>query len=530
MDMSQQTGAPADAAGAPARLSSLVAPLIAIVAAGAAVAAGHLVAVFAGVRSSPFVALGNSVRDLSPPALTNWAIESLGEWKKTILFIGIAVVMLIVAAVAGRLSARSALPGTIIIAAFGVAGGVAVFFEASSQLALLAPLASIVVGVGVFRWLHARALAAVESDEQPVRPEHDGASRRSALLAGGGVAVGAAAVGIGSQLVISSQSAASSRMSVRQLRSVERAAPVPRDAAFTKLGTPPFITPNSEFYRVDTVVFKVPQIRAAEWQLRIHGMVDDEIAFSYADIRAMPLVERTITQVCVSNPVGGRYISTTKYVGVELRELLRRAGVRRGAEQLFSTSSDGFTVGTPVETVLEKGRGALLAIGMNDEPLPFEHGFPARMVVPGLYGYVSATKWVVDMELTTWQARTAYWLERGWAREAPIKTESRIDQPAGFETVSAGRVTVAGVAWHPHVGIRKVEVRLDDGPWQEAALGAEYNIDTWRMWHTTFGAAPGSHHVTVRATDKSGYTQTKERAGTVPDGATGRHTVAFTAR
>ena len=504
--------------------------LVAIVAAGAAVAAGHLVAVFAGARASPFVAVGNSVRDLSPPTLTNWAIDNLGEQQKTVLFLGIALAMLLVAAIAGRLSARSPLPGTIVIAAFGVAGGVAVYFVAAGKLALLAPLASIAVGIGVFRWLHARALAAARADEPPAPEEPgDGTSRRSALIAGGGVAVGAAAVGIGSQLVISSQSAAASRAGVRELRPVQRAEPVPPDAAFTKLGTPPFITPNSEFYRVDTVVLKVPQLTTAEWQLRIHGMVDEEMTFGYADIRGMPLVERTITQVCVSNPVGGEYISTTKYAGVELRELLRRAGVRRGAQQLFSTSSDGFTIGTPVDVVLAKDRGALLAIGMNDEPLPFEHGFPARMVVPGLYGYVSATKWVVDMELTTWQARTPYWLERGWARRAPVKTQSRIDQPAGSETVSAGKVTVAGVAWRPHIGIAKVEVRLDGGPWQEAALGAEYNIDTWRMWHTTFDVSPGSHQVSVRATDNSGYIQTEQRTGTLPDGATGRHTVAFSA-
>ncbi|WP_290063282.1 molybdopterin-dependent oxidoreductase, partial [Amycolatopsis solani] len=212
-----------------------------------------------------------------------------------------------------------------------------------------------------------------------------------------------------------------------------------------------------------------------DWSLRLHGMVDREIRYSYNDIRNRPLVERTVTMTCVSNEVGGDYVSTANFIGVDLADLLAEAGVRSGAEQLFCTSVDGWTSGTPVAAATDRGRGAMLAIGMNGEPLPLEHGFPARLVTPGLYGYVSATKWVVDIEVTTWAARQAYWLKRSWAREAPIKTESRIDSHRGFANVQKGKVRVAGVAWAQHTGIEKVEVRIDQGPWQATTLSQEVN-------------------------------------------------------
>jgi DMSO/TMAO reductase YedYZ molybdopterin-dependent catalytic subunit len=304
---------------------------------------------------------------------------------------------------------------------------------------------------------------------------------------------------------------------------------IPADADFAKLGTPTFLTRNDRFYRVDTAL-TVPQVRAEDWSLRLHGMVAREVRYRYGDIRNRPLVERTITMTCVSNEVGGTYVSTANFVGVDLADLLEEAGVRPGAEQLFSSSVDGWTSGSPIAAALDSSRGAMLALGMNGEPLPIEHGFPARLVIPGLYGYVSATKWVTDLEVTTWGARQAYWLKRGWGREAPIKTQSRIDTPKGFETVSAGKVRVAGIAWAQHTGIAGVELRMDGGPWREAVLSQEVNPNTWRMWWLEFDVPPGGHQVVCRATDKSGYTQTEARAGTVPDGATGWHSIAFTAR
>jgi DMSO/TMAO reductase YedYZ molybdopterin-dependent catalytic subunit len=272
----------------------------------------------------------------------------------------------------------------------------------------------------------------------------------------------------------------------------------------------------------------VPQVRAEDWLLRVHGMVNETRTFTFNDIRGRPLVERTITMTCVSNEVGGPYVSTANFVGVPLRDLLDEAGVRPGADQLFSSSVDGWTAGTPVDAVLDRNRGALLAIGMNGEPLPTEHGFPARMVVPGLYGFVSATKWVVDMELTTFDTKESYWRRRGWAARAPIRTQSRIDVPRGFATVPAGKVTIAGIAWAQTIGISNVEVRLDGGRWQRAELATEVNSQTWRMWRLQVELAPGHHKAEVRATDRTGRTQPRERVPPIPAGATGWHSTDFT--
>jgi DMSO/TMAO reductase YedYZ molybdopterin-dependent catalytic subunit len=306
----------------------------------------------------------------------------------------------------------------------------------------------------------------------------------------------------------------------------ERAAPVPAAATFPE--SIPFVTSNADFYRIDTAL-RIPSGTAADWSLRIHGMVDRELTLTFDDLLSRPLLERRITMLCVSNEVGGGLISTADFIGVDLREILLEAGIRPGADQVLSTSSDGWTAGTPVEVLLEPGRGALLAVGMNGEALPAEHGFPVRMVVPGLYGFVSATKWVTDLEITTFDARQAYWLQRGWAERAPIKTQSRIDSPGGLRRVPAGRVPVAGIAWSQPRGVSRVEVQVDGGAWTAAQLGTEVGGDTWRMWRAEVDLAPGAHVVAVRATDADGVVQTEQRAGVVPDGATGHHTVAITA-
>ena len=500
-------------ASAPPSLSRAVAGLIGVLALVVALAAGHLVAAFVGSGASPYLAVGNAAIDLTPTWLKDFAVSAFGTHDKTVLLAGMAVVMLVVAVVAGLISRRRALPGQVLIAAFGAVGIAAVVSRpALGQIALLAPVVSLVAGVWIFGFLHRSALTAEPST-----------SRRRFLIA----VVGAGVAGAIGQWLGSGKDAEGSRQAIGPLVPARAAPPIPADADFAKLGTPTFITSNSDFYRIDTALV-VPQVRAQDWSLRIHGMVDKEVTYSYDDIRDRPLVERLVTLCCVSNPVGGPYISTARFIGVDLAELLNEAGVRPGAEQLLSTSVDGFTAGTPVSTVLEPLRGAMLAIGMNGEPLPVEHGFPARLVVPGLYGYVSATKWVTDLEVTTWDAKQAYWLQRGWSEQGPIKTESRIDTPSG--TVDSGKVRVAGIAWAQHTGIEKVEVRLDSGPWQPAVLSAEVSIDTWRMWWAQLDARPGSHQVAVRATDRSGYTQTGQIADVVPDGATGWHTITFTAR
>ena len=288
-------------------------------------------------------------------------------------------------------------------------------------------------------------------------------------------------------------------------------------------GLTPYLTPSGDFYRVDTAL-SVPQIDASTWRLRITGLVDREIELSFADLVEMPLVERRITLVCVSNEVGGEYIGNATWIGVPITALLDRAGVQADADAVKTTAVDGFTIGTPL-AALTDGRDALLAIGFNGEPLPLERGFPARMVVPGLYGYVSATKWLVEIEVTRFDEFNAYWTDRGWDEQAPIKTMSRIDVPRGFQQLNAGPVTVAGVAWAQHTGIASVEVRVDGGPWQQARLATEDSIDTWRQWVLEWDATPGSHQLEVRATDQSGYTQTPDRVAPRPNGATGWHNV-----
>jgi hypothetical protein len=284
-------------------------------------------------------------------------------------------------------------------------------------------------------------------------------------------------------------------------------------------GISPFVTPNAQFYRVDTALV-VPQVDPANWTLRIHGMVEREVTLNFGELLRRPLNEAYITLCCVSNPVDGPYIGNAKWLGASLADLIREARPRRGADQLLCTSVDGFTSGTPLQVVLD-GREALLAVAQNGAALPTAHGFPARLVVPGLYGYVSACKWVTDIEVTTFAAAQAYWVPRGWSQLGPIKTESRIDVPGNGASVKAGQVAVAGVAWAQHKGIDAVEVRVDKGPWHEATLAAVPGIDTWRQWTWQWAAAKGTHVIEARATDKTGYTQTSAIADLAPNGATG---------
>ncbi|MFC5266762.1 molybdopterin-dependent oxidoreductase [Kribbella qitaiheensis] len=300
-----------------------------------------------------------------------------------------------------------------------------------------------------------------------------------------------------------------------------RAQAVPAGVMSEVPGVSRFVTPNPSFYRVDTLL-TVPRVDPRNWELRIHGLVDRELRLNFADLLGRRLIERDITLTCVSNEVGGPYVGNARWIGVPIAEILREAGVRDGADAVKSTSVDGLTIGTPLKALTD-GRDAILAVGMNGEPLPFEHGFPVRMVVPGLYGYVSATKWIVDFEVTKFSDFSAYWTDRGWSVEAPIKTSSRIDVPKGFARIKPGPAVAAGVAWAQHRGIAKVEVQVDDGDWQLATLAAEDTIDTWRQWTFRWNATPGNHKLTVRATDGDGQVQTTDRAAPRPNGSSGLH-------
>lgn len=482
----------------------------------AALAAGHLVAGFVGPTASPYLAVGNWVRDLSPHPVTEWAKDTFGTFDKSVLFIGVTVVILGLAVVAGLVSRTRPWPGQAVAVGLAAIGFVAVLTRPDlGQLGFLAPTASLLVGVGGFRWLHEQAVAAGGTDYD----------RRRFLRVSAGVVVGAGVLGTIGELIGNRVDVEASRRQVGRLRVTEPAPRLPADAAFP--GTSSFITDNADFYRIDTAL-TVPRLSAQEWRLRVHGLVERELTLDYADIRHRKLVERPITMACVSNDVGGSLVSTANFIGIPLRDLLDEAGVRTGADQLLSTSADGFTAGSPVDTVLDPARGALLAIGMNDEPLPVEHGFPVRLVVPGLYGYVSATKWLTDLELTTFAARQGYWVPRGWSARGPVKTESRIDSPTDGATTER-RITVAGVAWAPTVGIDEVEVAVD-GRWHTAELGAEVDLNTWRMWRVDLDLPAGGHRIAVRATDRTGYTQTDRYAPPAPDGATGWHTISISSR
>nr|WP_157529121.1 molybdopterin-dependent oxidoreductase [Kibdelosporangium sp. MJ126-NF4]CEL21759.1 probable sulfite oxidase [Kibdelosporangium sp. MJ126-NF4]CTQ92539.1 probable sulfite oxidase [Kibdelosporangium sp. MJ126-NF4] len=497
------------------KLRFFTAILVGVLAVLAALAAGHLVAGLLNPNASPFYAVGNTAIDMTPTPLKDFAVRNFGTNDKLVLLGGMAVVLLLFGAFAGFVSRRRPLPGVVLAAVLGVVGIAAVLNRPDTDFVdVLAPVASLLVGVGVFFWLHVLA-------SRP--PVVDGPGRRQFLYTGAGVVAGIGVAGVGGQLLATGVDVESSRSAVGSLVPATRAPAILVGADFPGLGTPRFLTSNRDFYRIDTLL-NVPRLRAEDYVLRIHGAVDKELTLRFEDIRRMRLVEQTITMTCVSNEVGGPYVSTSNFIGVPLREVLADAGIKPGADQLFSTSVDGWTAGTPVADVLDRG---LLAIGMNGEPLPAEHGFPVRMVVPGLYGFLSATKWVVDMEFNKFADKQSYWLKRGWGQKAPIKTQSRIDVPAGLSTQKPGKVTIAGVAWGQPRGIAKVEVRADKGEWVAARLATEVNTSTWRMWQADIELGPGLHTVECRATDKTGYTQTDQRVAPIPDGATGWHSTTF---
>ncbi|MBA8824580.1 DMSO/TMAO reductase YedYZ molybdopterin-dependent catalytic subunit [Saccharopolyspora lacisalsi] len=509
-----------------AGLTRSVAALIGGLAAASALAAGHLVAGLTDPRFSPLIVVGNAAIDLTPQPVKSFAIDVFGAADKLALLIGMALVILVVAVVGGVLSRRRRLPGMLMIALFGVVGTSAAV--GLGPTALIAPVVTTVAGGGVFGWLHSTAGRRGETSEE-TEPARSGPDRRRFLGSAATVAVGAGAAGLGGRHLVERDNVRASRLAVERALSVRpvESSKIPAGADFHEVGTPTFLTPNEEFHRIDTA-FTVPRVTVEGWRLRVHGMVDRELNLSFDDLLRRRRIARTITMSCVSNPVGGDYVSTATFEGVPIRDVLLEAGVRSGADQVFSTSTDGFTAGTPVDVLTDPGRDALLAVGMNGRPLPAQHGFPVRMVTPGLYGFVSATKWLTGLELTTWDGET-YWEKRGWAERAPVKTQSRIDSPAGFARVPAGTTTVAGTSWAQTTGIRRVQVRLDGGPWQDARLSTEVNLDTWRMWRTELDLSPGRHTLECRATDKSGYTQTPKRADVVPDGATGWHSVSVTA-
>jgi DMSO/TMAO reductase YedYZ molybdopterin-dependent catalytic subunit len=345
--------------------------------------------------------------------------------------------------------------------------------------------------------------------------------RRKFLAAAGVTSVAAAGAGVGGELLINKRFRVNPS-AVRLTPPVVKPKPLPKDTTLDIPGLSPFYTPNAQFYRVDTSLI-IPQVSPSSWKLRIHGMVDNPMTITFDELMKMPMLEHDITLTCVSEGVGGGYIGNARWQGTLLADILRKVGIQSGADQIVMRDVNGMTIGVATDPVMD-GRTSMLAVGMNGQPLPQSHGFPVRVVVPGLYGYVSACKWVVDMEFTTFGAFSAYWVPRGWSQQAPIKTESRIDVPKVGSNLAAGRITIAGVAWAQHRGIEAVEVSID-GIWYEAKLASQDTIDTWRQWYYVWNASPGTHTLMVRATDKTGHTQTAQVHGPEPNGATGYHTI-----
>lgn len=520
---------PDEAAGA---IPSRWAALGGLVAGGVAVGTGMLLAAMAGT-ASPIDSVGSEVIDRVPRWLKEAAIRWFGTNDKLALRLGIVVTLALVAPLVGMAAARRRPAGTVGIAAFGLVGAAAAVHRPDAGWgAALPSLAGAAVGALVLRRLVPAPASTAEQATTSGPIEVPGPSRaplgwdRRRFLATTGVAATGAVLAGGLARRIDGQRVAAARRTIpTALGPVEGARTVIPAGADVSPVTP-FITPNRDFYRIDTAL-SLPRVNLDRWVVGITGMVDRPLSLTYDDLRQRPQVERPVTLACVSNEVGGHYISTALFQGVLLADLLDEAGVQGGAEQVFSTSVDGWTCGFPLAAALD-GRDAMIALGMNGEALPLEHGFPARLVVPGLYGYVSATKWLKSIELTTWDRAEGYWVPRGWSREGPIKTQSRIDVPRFGEQVAAGPTRIAGVAWAQHRGVDRVEVRIDDGEWQEARLGDDVSDDTWRQWVLDWEATPGSHTIQVRATDRTGATQTADRMPPAPDGATGYHTRELT--
>ncbi|GAA2522287.1 molybdopterin-dependent oxidoreductase [Pilimelia columellifera] len=482
-----------------------------VLAAAAGLAVGELVAALSRPQSGPVVAVGGAVIDATPTPVKEWAVATFGMWDKPLLLSGIGLVVVGYAAAAGMLAARRHQLGYAAVVLFGLVAAGAAASRPDARWTDPAPsaLAAVVAGVALTLAL------------RPLRPPPD-PRRRQFLVAA--AAVGGVAVATGG---LAATLRSTGRQAAERLRAAVRL-PAPADPARPlPAGVGPgFHTANADFYRVDTAL-TVPRLDPERWRLRITGMVGRPRELTFAELLGRPLTERDITLNCVSNEVGGPYVGTARWLGVPVAALLREAGVLAGADQLITRSTEGMTIGTPLTTILD-GRDALLAVAMNGEALPFANGFPARMITPGVYGYVGACKWVTELEVTTFAEVDAYWVKRDWAAQAPVKTASRIDRPAPFARLAAGPTTIAGVAWAQRRGISAVRVQIDQGPWQEAELLPVPSIDTWVQWRLPWAASPGSHTLRVQAVDARGDAQTAARARPFPDGATGWHTVVVT--
>lgn len=540
----------------------LYAAIAGIVSAAALLAVAEVIALLVARDGSPVLAVGSFVIDIVPRWAKEFAIETFGANDKIFLLGSIGLAVVVAAALAGVLQLAKRPLGLVL---FGLAGVLAIAAIVTRTGAT--PFASVPTIIGaaagivllhllvrrLARWrddVRAEAVATTAPDARDyARPAADatpataaptaaasssgadgsaaapaaravGVDRRRFLVGTLVVAAASAVVGTGARLVSAATSSLAGIRDSLSLPTAKSTVDVPAGAELDIDGITPLYTSNADFYRVDTAL-TVPQVDPATWSLKITGMVDEEVTLSFQDLVNMGLDEYSITMTCVSNEVGGGLVGTAKWLGVPIRDVLAMAGPQSGADMVLSKSVDGYTASTPLEAVTDDNREAIFAVAMNGEPLPFEHGFPVRMVVPGLYGYVSATKWVTEIKVTTFEADEAYWTPRGYDAEAPIKMSSRIDTPRVDKQIGAGPAKIAGVAWAQTVGIERVEVSIDNGDWQAATLSTPINADTWVQWFVDWTATTGTHYVAVRAVDKAGNTQLEERAPIAPNGSAG---------
>jgi DMSO/TMAO reductase YedYZ molybdopterin-dependent catalytic subunit len=494
-------------------------PVLGIVATGAGLAAAELVVGLVERTSSPVVPVGQVFIDRVPRSLKQWAIDTFGTNDKVVLVFGALAVLLVIGIGVGVLAMRGARAAAYALTSVtGVIGAWAVLTRPEPTLAKLLPtIVGTAVSLAVLWYLAPRRTPRATGSNDSPTAEPMGVDRRRFI--GGAIGIGSLAViagGVG-RLLQQRFEVSGERNDLTLPDAGSPASTLPPDANVALEGMDPFVTPNDDFYRIDTALV-VPQVSKDSWSLKIHGMVDHPMELTFDDLLARPQVERYVTLSCVSNPIGGDLIGNARWQGVLLKDILDEAGVRPGATQIVSRSIDDWTAGTPTETVMD-GRDAMLAIAMNGEPLPARHGYPVRMIVPGLYGYVSATKWVTEIELTRWEDYDAYWVPRGWSKRGPIKTMSRIDTDRRGAT--PGEVIVGGIAWAIHRGISKVEVRSDGGAWTDADLGGVPSDDTWVQWKARLDLPSGRHMIEARAFDGEGVPQSEETAPVAPNGAQG---------
>jgi DMSO/TMAO reductase YedYZ molybdopterin-dependent catalytic subunit len=495
----------------------VVGPVIGLLTAFTGLGVGELAAVFVRPEASPLIAVGNRLITLTPGSVKRSAIESVGANDKPLLLLGIVLVVAVFGLFVGEWALHDVRIGLAGVAVFGAFGA---YCAATADASRGTDVVPAVVG--------ALAAAAVLVSLVRLARRVDGGTdldRRRLLMGGAATAALAALAGFGGRAAQHARfSVASARAAVRLPAAAHPAPALPPGVDLGRSGVP-WATPNRSFYRIDRAL-TVPQIDPKHWRLRVHGMVDRPLTLSYDEVLSRPLVEHWLTLCCVSNEVGGNLVSNALFRGVLLADVLREAGIHPGADQLLMTGAEGTTIGAPTAAALD-GRTALLAVGMNGEPLPLAHGFPVRVVIPGLYGYVSACKWVVDIKATRFADEQAFWVQNGWDQQTAVVLMSRIDRPRSGASVKVGEtVAVAGVAWDQHVGVSAVEVQVDDGPWQRARLAPVPSADTWRQWLLPWTPTrTGSHRLRVRAADARGNPQVTTGSGPGPGGATGLHAV-----